>query len=127
MQKSRLLAIFPGLAILGVLVSVGGVNHASAQQYLPNQSGIQFSCFQTDEATGEYVLDADGFLIPCEINSGDNAWMLTASALVLVMTPAGLAMFYGGLARHKNAVSTIHMVFMAVGLVTIQWVLWGYS
>lgn len=127
MQKSRLLAIFPGLAILGVLVSVGGVNHASAQQYLPNQSGIQFGCFQTDEATGEYVLDEDGFLIPCEINSGDNAWMLTASALVLVMTPAGLAMFYGGLARHKNAVSTIHMVFMAVGLVTIQWVLWGYS
>ena len=67
------------------------------------------------------------YLIPCEINSGDNAWMLTASALVLVMTPAGLAMFYGGLARHKNAVSTIHMVFMAVGLVTVQWVLWGYS
>jgi Amt family ammonium transporter len=111
---------------LGILVSVGGVNHASAQQYTAETPGIQFGCFQTDEATGEY-LNATGDLIPCEINSGDNAWMLTSSALVLVMTPAGLAMFYGGLARHKNGVSTIHMVFMAVGLVTIQWVLWGYS
>ena len=125
MQKSRLLAVFPGLAILGVLVSLGSVNNASG--YTENQSGIQFGCFQTDESTGDYLLDDEGNLIPCEINSGDNAWMLTASALVLVMTPAGLSMFYGGLARHKNAVGTIHMVFMAVGLVTVQWVLWGYS
>ncbi len=125
MQKSRLLAIFPGLAILGMLASFGSVNNASG--YTENQSGIQFGCFQTDESTGDYLLDEEGNLIPCEINSGDNAWMLTASALVLVMTPAGLAMFYSGLSRHKNAVSTVHMVFMAVGLVTVQWVLWGYS
>lgn len=125
MQKSRLLAIFPGLAIFGMLASFGSVNNASG--YTENQSGIQFGCFQTDESTGDYLLDEEGNLIPCEINSGDNAWMLTASALVLVMTPAGLAMFYSGLSRHKNAVSTVHMVFMAVGLVTVQWVLWGYS
>ena len=49
MQKSRLLTIFPGLAILGVLVSFGAVNYASG--YTENQSGIQFSCFQTDEST----------------------------------------------------------------------------
>ena len=95
--------------------------------YTENQSGIQFGCFETDEATGEYVLDEEGNLIPCEIDTGDNAWMLTASALVLVMTPAGLAMFYSGLSRHKNSVNTVHMVFMATCLVTIQWVLWGYS
>ncbi|MGA7370955.1 MAG: ammonium transporter [Nitrososphaeraceae archaeon] len=127
MQKSRMLAILPSIAILGFLVSMGAGTVSNVSGYTENQSGIQFGCFQTDESTGEYLLDEEGNLIPCEMDSGDNAWMLTASALVLVMTPAGLAMFYGGLARHKNAVSTVHMVFIAVGLVTVQWVFWGYS
>lgn len=63
---------------------------------------------------------------PCPIDTGDTAWMLTASALVLVMTP-GVAFFYGGLARQKNAVSTIMMTFIVIGLISVQWVLWGYS
>ena len=49
-------------------------------------------------------------------SAGDNAWMLTSSALVLMMTPAGLAIFYGGLARQKNAVNTLHMVFITTGV-----------
>jgi ammonium transporter, Amt family len=125
MQKSRAVAIFPGIVILSMLISLSAVTSASA--YTENQSGIQYSCFQTDESTGDYLLDDEGNLIPCEIDHGDNAWMLTASALVLLMTPAGLAVFYSGLSRHKNAVSTVHMVFMACCLVTVQWVLWGYS
>ncbi len=52
--------------------------------------------------------------------------MLTASALVLFMTP-GLAFFYGGLVRGKNAVSTIMYSFAAIGVVSVVWVLWGYS
>ena len=52
MQKSRLLAVFPVLAILGVMVSMGAVNNASAQQYTANQSGIQFGCFQKNESYG---------------------------------------------------------------------------
>ncbi|HEV8387583.1 MAG TPA: ammonium transporter [Nitrososphaera sp.] len=74
-----------------------------------------------DEETGETAL------VPGELDAGDNAWMLTASALVLMMTPAGLAMFYGGLARQKNAANTLHMVFITTGVIAIQFTLWGYS
>jgi ammonium transporter, Amt family len=66
------------------------------------------------------VLDEEGNLIPAPIDTGDHAWMMTASALVLVMTPAGLAIFYGGLARQKNAVNTLHMVFITTGVIAIQ-------
>ena len=60
------------------------------------------------------------------MNTGDTAWVLTASALVLLMTP-GLAFFYGGLVRKKNVVSTIMYSFVSIGLVGVVWVLWGYS
>ena len=60
------------------------------------------------------------------IDSGSTAWMLTASALVLLMTP-GLAFFYGGLVRARNVVSTIMYSFIAMAVVSIVWVLWGYS
>ena len=60
------------------------------------------------------------------MNTGDVAWILVSSALVLLMTP-GLALFYGGLARSKNAASTIMYSFMSMGLVGVVWVLWGYS
>jgi Amt family ammonium transporter len=61
-----------------------------------------------------------------EINSGDTAFMLICAALVLFMTP-GLAFFYGGLVRSKNVVNTMMMSFAAMGVVAVQWVLWGYS
>ena len=60
------------------------------------------------------------------IDTGDTAWVLTASALVLLMTP-GLAFFYGGLVRKKNIVSTIMYSFVTIGLVGVVWVLWGYT
>ena len=60
------------------------------------------------------------------MDSGSVAWMLTASALVLFMTP-GLAFFYGGLARSRNVVSTIMLSFMTMAVVSVVWVLWGYS
>src|SRR5947207_13269245 len=61
-----------------------------------------------------------------KIDTGDTAWLLTSSALVLLMTP-GLAFFYGGLVRRKNALATIMQSFIIIGVVSIQWVLWGYS
>jgi Amt family ammonium transporter len=61
-----------------------------------------------------------------EVNTGDTAWILISSALVLLMTP-GLALFYGGMARRKNLLSTIMMSFAIMGLVGIIWALWGYS
>jgi Amt family ammonium transporter len=60
------------------------------------------------------------------INAGDTAWLLISSALVLVMTPA-LAFFYGGMVRKKNVLSTLNLNFIMIGLISIQWVLYGYS
>ena len=60
------------------------------------------------------------------MDSGNVAWMLTASALVLLMTP-GLAFFYGGLTRAKNVINTIMYSFISMCVVSIVWVLWGYS
>jgi Amt family ammonium transporter len=60
------------------------------------------------------------------INTGDTAWILISSALVMLMTP-GLAFFYGGMVRRKNVLSTIMMSFMCLGLVGILWMLYGYS
>jgi Amt family ammonium transporter len=61
-----------------------------------------------------------------EIDTGDTAWVLTASALVLFMTP-GLALFYGGMVRAKNMLAMLMQNFFAMGIVTVLWVLFGYS
>jgi len=58
---------------------------------------------------------------------GDNAWMLTSSALVLMMTVPGLALFYGGLVRTKNVLSVLMQCIGAVGLISLQWFVVGYS
>jgi ammonium transporter, Amt family len=60
------------------------------------------------------------------ISSGDTAWMLIATAMVMVMTP-GLALFYGGMVRSKNVLGTMMQSFMCLGIVSIIWVLYGYS
>ncbi len=60
------------------------------------------------------------------LDTGDNAWILTASALVLLMTP-GLAFFYGGMSSVKNIVNMILMVFMCMAIISVQWIFWGYS
>lgn len=61
-----------------------------------------------------------------EINSGDTAWMLTSAALVLIMTP-GLAFFYGGMVKKKNVISTMLQSFICMAIVSIIWVVFGFS
>src|SRR6188472_286883 len=61
------------------------------------------------------------------VNKGDNAWMLTSTVLVLLMTIPGLALFYGGLVRSKNMLSVLMQVFYTVCMVTLLWALYGYS
>ena len=61
-----------------------------------------------------------------EISAGDTAWVLMSAALVMLMTP-GLALFYGGLVRRKNVLSTIMHSFFILALVSVTWVLWGYT
>jgi ammonium transporter, Amt family len=64
---------------------------------------------------------------PPKIDSGDTAWVLVSSALVLLMTAPGLALFYGGMVRQKNALGTLMQSFIILALISVQWVLWGYS
>src|SRR5919107_2343313 len=60
------------------------------------------------------------------VDFGDTAWVLTSAALVMLMTPA-LGFFYGGLVQRKNVLSTIMHSFFILALISVQWVLWGYS
>jgi Amt family ammonium transporter len=61
------------------------------------------------------------------IDSGDTAWIIVATALVMMMTPAGLALFYSGMSRYKNLLNTFAMTFVSYCLASIIWVVWGYT
>src|SRR5215216_6737614 len=65
-------------------------------------------------------------MTPLDIDSGNTAWILTSSALVLLMTP-GLALFYGGMVRAKSVLNMMMMSFGALALISVLWVLYGYS
>ncbi len=65
--------------------------------------------------------------VPPKIDTGDTAWVLMSSALVLLMTAPGLALFYGGMVRQKNALGTLMHSFIILALISVQWVLWGYT
>ena len=60
------------------------------------------------------------------MNTGDIAFLLICAALVMLMTPA-LAMFYAGMVRTKNTLGTIMQSFIMIGLISLEWILWGYS
>ena len=99
-----------GWAILaiGALCAVGFVDAALAQTAAPA---------------------ADAAAVPAAAvpNKGDTAWMLISSALVLMMSVPGLALFYGGLVRTKNMASILTQVFAIVSMVGVLWTLYGYS
>jgi ammonium transporter, Amt family len=88
-------------------------------------------------ATAALTVDARAGTLPkvvtmitpasAKIDSGDTAWVLVAAALVLFMTAPGLALFYGGMVRRKNVLATLMQSFILAGLITVQWVLFGYS
>src|SRR5262249_50144742 len=63
---------------------------------------------------------------PPKVDSGDTAWMLTSTGLVLLMVP-GLALFYGGMVRRKNVLGTMMHSMVALAIIGIQWLLFGYS
>ncbi|MBI5377446.1 MAG: ammonium transporter, partial [Thaumarchaeota archaeon] len=117
------------LLLIGVTAtSIGALSEAYAQQvtdgmdgYVKGTSGIYTG--NTHEC---WYDDGTGKMLPCKIDSGDTAWILAATSLVLFMTP-GVAFFYGGLARSKNSVNVIGMTLIVMGLISVQWVLWGYS
>src|SRR5512139_623034 len=63
---------------------------------------------------------------PPKIDTGDTTWVLASTALVMLMTP-GLALFYGGMVRRKNVLGTIMYSFIMLFMVSVIWVLWGYT
>ncbi len=73
------------------------------------------------------VMPLFAFAGEAKIDSGDTAWMLVATAFVMLMTPAGLALFYGGLTRSKNVLNTMGMSLAAYAVGTLVWVIAGYS
>ena len=78
-------------------------------------------------ATEAVVVDAPAAAVAPGLNSGDTAWMLTATALVLFMTIPGLALFYAGMVRSKNVLSVMMQAFAVTSLISILWALYGYS
>ncbi|KAJ1945664.1 ammonium transporter, partial [Kickxella alabastrina] len=60
------------------------------------------------------------------IDSGDTAWILVSAVLVFIMSP-GIGYFYSGMARSKNAVSLVFLCMVAMAVVSVQWMIWGYS
>ena len=83
--------------------------------------GFLVLCLGTDVSWAE---ESNG---TSPISAGDTAWVLTSSALVLAMIAPGLVLFYGGMVRGKNVLGTMMHSFMALCIVSIVWVLWGYT
>lgn len=95
-----ILLIFAGALLYAPVASF-------AQEVLPDQPAVETSTPAPPA--------------PPKIDSGDTAWMLTSSALVLLMTAPGLALFYAGLVRRKNALGTIMQSFITLALISVQW------
>jgi len=110
------------------VTSAGAMSQAFAQSVNDGMDGyvIGTSGIYTGNPNECWFDDGEGNMLPCRIDTGDTAWMLTATSLVLFMTP-GVAFFYGGLARSKNAVNTIGMTFIIMGLMAVQWAVFGYT
>jgi Amt family ammonium transporter len=107
----------PPTAAPAAASGTGGIAAASTSAALTSDSLAKdknFSAVQSASTTGEGA------------SRGDTAWMIVATALVMLMTP-GLAFFYGGLVRSKNVLNTLMMSFIALAIISIQWMLWGFS
>lgn len=87
---------------------------------------LSFSALIIVSILGLFINSTAQISLPGEINSGDTAWLLTATGLVLLMTP-GLSFFYGGMVQNKNVISTMFQSFIAMGIVSILWVVFGFS
>lgn len=74
-----------------------------------------------------YTLSAQTTITPSSFDSGDTAWVLVSTALVLFMSIPGLALFYGGLVRRKNVLSVFMQIFILVAVISVEWIIMGYS
>ncbi|MBI4683739.1 MAG: ammonium transporter [Nitrospirae bacterium] len=88
---------------------------------------IAMTCTVFAESTPETVGASNGQVVnTSKVDTGDTAWVLISTALVMLMTP-GLALFYGGMVRRKNVLGTIMQSFITIAIISVQWILFGYS
>ena len=109
--------LIAGLLVAGLSLGAGGV--------LAQEAEAPPAMEEAPAAVAEAAAEPEP--APPTISSGDTAWVLTSTALVLMMTAPGLALFYGGMVRRKNVLATMMYSFIALCLVSVQWVLLGYS
>src|SRR5882757_7726540 len=117
-SMTKLLKAFLLLAVICVL-AMGAAAQTPATSPTPDTNSASDDQAARIAKLEQAVIDAR--------SSGDNAWMLVCSALVLMMTGPGLALFYGGLVRKKNVLATMLQSFAMMAIVTILWGLVGYS
>jgi Amt family ammonium transporter len=117
-HMSRMKKILPGLLCLAMLAGGAALFAQDAVGQAPAAPAPEAPAAAPEAAAAPE---------PPKIDTGDTAWVLVSTALVLAMTAPGLALFYGGMTRSKNALSTVMQSFVILCLISIQWVLWGYS
>src|SRR3978361_750267 len=96
-------------------------------RYYWGLSGLLFALLLALPAFAEDAAPAAAASGPAKVDTGDTAWMLTSTALVLMMTVPGLALFYAGMVRKKNVLATLMQSFSICALVTVLWMVVGYS
>ena len=121
-------------AALALLLSLGGVDALHAQDVMPASEAMPAAAEEMAAEAPAMMEEAAAAVeeaAPAEeepsLDTGDTAWMLTATALVLLMTIPGVALFYGGMVRKKNVLATVMQSFTITCLMTIVWMVVGYS
>ena len=105
--------LIPRIAILFILLGFTPLNLLAQNSFAPDSQSKRIAALEQQAADAK--------------SSADNAWMLTSSALVLMMTGPGLALFYGGLVRKKNVLGTMMQSFAMMAVITVLWAIVGYS
>ena len=121
-MTAKCIPLFLAMVVFCCALSVRAQGQAAAQQTAP-AAGVQEG---PSVSTQDRVANLERQIAEAR-SAGDNAWMLVSSALVLMMTGPGLALFYGGLVRKKNVLGTFMQSFILMVLVTVLWALVGYS
>jgi len=117
--------IFAILALLGA-VSIGAPAWAEEKPAAAPATTTAVAAPAAADAAGAAPASAGAAPAPVA-NKGDNAWVMTSAALVILMSIPGLALFYGGLVRTKNMLSVLMQVFVTFSLISVLWVVYGYS
>jgi ammonium transporter, Amt family len=125
-SRAGLLALAFGM-LLGLFLSVATYNASYAQTPAPAEAPAAAPAAAPAPLPACDATAKPPILSKCKTDSGDTAWMLTSTALVLMMTIPGLALFYGGMVRKKNVLATVMQSFAITCLVTVLWMVIGYS